>query len=141
MNPKIKNILIFTAIIAILILVYVYFIKAPAPEAPLISTSPLPVLGTTTTGNNNFSISQDFLTLLLNVKNIKLDDAILSDKAFASLHDSSITLTPDGNEGRPNPFAPFGIDIVVPGEITLSPSQAIPPAIPAATSPAGTIAP
>ena len=51
--------------------------------------------------------------VLLNVKNIKLDDSIFSDIAFSNLRDSSITLIPDGTEGRPNPFAPIGSDASV----------------------------
>ena len=57
--------------------------------------------------------NQDFLSLLLNVKSIKLDSTIFDDPAFLSLYDSSITLTPDGTEGRVNPFAPLGADVVV----------------------------
>ena len=66
---------------------------------------------TTTAGTS--PVGQDFLSLLLNVKNIKLDDSIFSDPAFINLHDSSITLTPDAVVGRPNPFAQFGNDAVV----------------------------
>ncbi len=60
--------------------------------------------------STNPLVAKDFLVLLSNVKNIKLDDTIFSDPAFNSLHDSSITLIPDGTEGRPNPFAQFGND-------------------------------
>ena len=66
---------------------------------------------TDVTGDN--SIAQSFVTLLLSVKNLKLDDKIFSNPAFISLHDSSVTLTPDITVGRPDPFAPFGSDSVV----------------------------
>lgn len=117
--PKIKNIIIFVIIAAIFVSVYVYFIKGSPDDAPtLVSSSENTVLpvspsaGTSATGSNPL-ITQDFLNLLLNVKTIKLNDAIFSDDAFIGLRDSSIILTPDGNEGRVNPFAPLGRDTVV----------------------------
>lgn len=108
---KIKNIIIFIIIVVILIFIYIYFFKSKDPEASLTSTSGNAVLPTTNTSDKNLSIGKDFLTVLLNVKNIKLDDSIFSDLAFSTLHDSSILLVPDGTEGRPNPFAPIGSDI------------------------------
>ena len=64
----------------------------------------------TTMPSNTSIISQNFVSVLLNIKNIKLDDAIFSDPAFNNLHDQNISLKPDGTEGRPNPFAQFGND-------------------------------
>lgn len=122
MIPKTKNIIIFLALAAIFVLVYIFFIKSPPEETGLISSPPDGVLPSTTAeaGAPNSSITADFLSLLLSVKNIKLDDAIFSDNAFNSLIDSSITLIPDGNEGRPNPFAPLGVDNIPPSPNTLN---------------------
>ena len=113
--PKIKNIIIFLAIGTVFVLIYIFFIKpAPNDAATLISSSGTPEVSNTAAGNTNKTIVQDFLSLLLNTKSIKLDDAIFSDIAFTSLDDShSITLTPDGTEGRINPFAQFGNDVVI----------------------------
>lgn len=116
--PKIKNIIIFTVIGTIFILIYIFFIKKAPDTSTLISSSPsLGVPNTSVPGmvvsDNNSPVAKEFLALLLSVKSIKLDDAIFSSVAFNSLYDSSITLTPDGNEGRPNPFAPFGADNIV----------------------------
>jgi hypothetical protein len=140
--PKIKNIIIFISIAAVFILIYVFFIQKPeTPESNLITSSStsLPDIDSSNvenvvTGTQN-TVAQEFLTLLLSVKNIKLDDAIFSDVAWSSLRDSSIMLVPDGNEGRPNPFAPIGFDVVTtpPAPLTISesPSQPIsPPAEP-----------
>lgn len=118
MTPKIKNIIIFVAIGAVLVLIYIFFINPAPDQGNLVSSNTvLPNVNTsgvdTSFPNGATSVTQDFLTLLLNVKNIKLDDTIFSDPAFNSLHDSSITLTLDGTEGRPNPFAQFGNDVVV----------------------------
>lgn len=109
---KIKNIAIFLGIGTVLVLVYVFFIKKSPDTANLVSNYPtIPVNTVSTDGTP--SVANDFITLLLSVKNIKLNDTIFSDKAFISLHDSSIMLVPDGNEGRPNPFAPLGSENTV----------------------------
>ncbi len=120
MTPKIKNILIFTTIAVVFILIYIFFIKPSPAEPNLVSTSnnttlpnidgSLPVSVDTSNAN---AATEDFLALLLSVKRIKLDDTIFSDPSFISLHDSSIVLVQDGTQGRPNPFAQFGNDAVV----------------------------
>ena len=63
-------------------------------------------------GSETTAISNRFISLLLSVKSIKLDDSILSDQAFNSLKDSTIEIVGDGTEGRPNPFAPIGTDVL-----------------------------
>jgi hypothetical protein len=118
MTPKIKNIIIFITIAVVFVLVYIFFIK-PSPEQPsLVSTTNtnLPNIDGTTPGTNtpdSVFVTEDFLALLLGVQQIKIDDIIFSDPAFIGLRDSSITLTLDNTEGRPNPFAPLGRDTVV----------------------------
>lgn len=110
---KPKNIIIFIAAGAILVLVYVFFIKKSPETSGLVSTSTNPVTPLTTSNDTSSTDAlgtKDFLAILLNVKNIKLDDRIFSDIAFTSLRDSSIVLTADGTEGRANPFAPIGAD-------------------------------
>ncbi len=112
--PKIKNIIIFIIIALGFFLIYLFFIKSSPPEASLVSSGTSATLpnidgsANLSTSKTNPLMTKDFLTLFSNVKNVKLDDAIFSDPAFNSLHDSSIILIPDGNEGRPNPFAQFG---------------------------------
>jgi len=108
MSSTVKNVIAFLAIGTILVLLYVFFIRSPSNEATLIAVNKEG--GATALSGATSSVSADFLSLLLNVKNIKLNDTILADMAFTSLRDSSITLTPSGNEGRVNPFAPIGSD-------------------------------
>ncbi len=111
MSSKIKNILIFLGIgLALIVVYFLVFKKVPATPA-LISTSLNPV--TTNTVSPASTVGQDFLTVLLDVKNIQIDDSIFKDQAFLSLNDSSILLVPDGTEGRANPFAPLGSDTSV----------------------------
>lgn len=136
---KIRNIIIFIAIAAIFVLIYIFFIKSSSDQGSLVSqtsNTTLPNIDGSVTNanisNETSLVVQDFLILLLNVKNIKLNDAIFSDPSFNSLRDSSITLIPDGNEGRPNPFAKFGSDaaVVVPpvlDEIDQTPTDPNPP--------------
>lgn len=131
--PTIRNIIIFIVIIIALVLIYFFFIKPdPAPQAGLVSSTGSPVLNTGATSGTSAVDTGDFLTLLLNVKNIKLNASILSDLTFNSLHDSSIVLTPDFTEGRPNPFAQFGNDVVV-VTIPSTPPATIPSTTPPST--------
>ena len=139
--PKIKNIIIFTAIAATFVLIYIFFIR-PSPEEENLVVSPsttiLPDIGGSSTSSQVVAplVAKDFLALLLNVKNIKLDDAILSDPAFLTLRDSSIVLIPDGNEGRPNPFAKFGNDAVT---MPTTPTSPVSPTTVPPTTPPNTI--
>ena len=116
MASKIKNIIIFSGIAIALVLVYIYFIKGdPDESGSFLSAEPntaLPSRGASA-DSSSFAVTQEFLSLLLNVRSIKIDDSIFSDNAFLSLRDSTILLIPDGNEGRPNPFAPIGSDVLV----------------------------
>ncbi|MDE2399601.1 MAG: hypothetical protein KGL67_01140 [Patescibacteria group bacterium] len=125
---KPKNIIIFAVVGIALVLIYVFFINKAPEQTGLVSTSSNPVTSSTPTSdasNPNSLGSKDFLAVLLNVKTIKLDNSIFSNVAFSSLHDSSIVLTPDGTEGRINPFAPIGSDAVVtPINTTTTPNQA-----------------
>lgn len=106
--PKIKNIIIFIAVALALFLIYFFFIKSSPDQANLVSSSGAPAPNANAPKGNP-AVAGDFLTLLLSVSNIKLNDSIFSEPAFNSLHDSSIILVPDDTQGRPNPFAQFGL--------------------------------
>ena len=69
---------------------------------------------------NADQIGQEFLTQLLNIRSIKLRDDIFTSPAFISLTDFTIELIQLGNEGRENPFAPFGVT----GEPLVDPYEA-----------------
>lgn len=109
--PKIRNIIIFISIAVVLSLGYLFFFKKD--EAPdLVSSSGQTTLTVVDADKNiaNSQIVANTLPVLLSIQSIKLDDSIFSDPAFVRLVDTSIILVPDGNEGRPNPFAPIGFD-------------------------------
>ena len=46
------------------------------------------------------------LTLLNQVKDLRIDKTLFTDQAYLSLHDFSVTI-PQQNVGRANPFAPI----------------------------------
>lgn len=50
------------------------------------------------------------LALLNDLKNIRLDESFFADTIFVSLIDWSVSLEPEP-KGRPNPFAPIGVDV------------------------------
>lgn len=125
MTPKLKNIIVFIIIAVIIILLYFFFLNKKTDDRSLISSEvpSLPVTVNTNmntnianinfNGQNNDELSQNFLSILLGVKSITLDDSIFkSDSPFFTLVDSSIFLTQDGTEGRTNPFAPIGVDVI-----------------------------
>ncbi|MES2315608.1 MAG: hypothetical protein V4486_02630 [Patescibacteria group bacterium] len=118
--PNLKNIIIFIAIGAALVLGYVFFIRKPPEDSNLLTTttSATPIDASIPGASPDLTVGQDFLNLLLNVKNIKLDESLFADPAFATLRDSSIVLVQEGNEGRANPFAPIGSDPTAPATPT-----------------------
>ena len=111
MKANIKNIIIGVVAVAVLAGGYFMFIKKAPAEAPLTSSSGI-ATSEASTATVSPEIGKDFVTFLLSVKSIKLDDSIFSDPAFLSLKDSSILilLIDSGVMGRPNPFAPIGTD-------------------------------
>lgn len=102
---------------------FVFFNKKTPTNKPALTTSTgaQAKIPTTTAKDATKPVGQEFLSILLNVKNIKLNDAIFSENAFTALKDSSITLVSEGNEGRANPFAPIGSDALV------TPPPVVPP--------------
>ncbi len=161
MNSKTKTILIIVCVAILGILAYIFIVK-PSDENTdsLTSSSQLPIVGGVDSLDNSSKkqetsvISKDFLSVLLSVKGLKINDSIFSDPAFNALKDSSIILTPTQNEGRTNPFAPIGADSYVsnpvsvpslPSNQTTTPSTTAPttvtPTTPAPTTPTPTTNP
>lgn len=91
-----KGAIIAIAVLAVAFFAYSYFFAKPAE--PLLSAEA--VAGTT-------SVDQDLISLLLELRSIKLEDRIFSDSAFMSLQDFSQNLVEEPI-GRVNPFAPLG---------------------------------
>ncbi|MEN9405257.1 MAG: hypothetical protein RLY47_216 [Candidatus Parcubacteria bacterium] len=96
MNPLLKKILIAVGILLVVFVAYRMFF-ASEPEEPLSSetVSGLPVE------------DGDLLSLLLQLKSLKLSDELLADPTFVTLQDFTVELAPEP-VGRRNPFAVIG---------------------------------
>lgn len=119
MSKTVKLILIIVVIVA-LVVVGSTFISGPVDQ----NTSGLQSLNTgrtaapltqsattNSTSVDTQQINREFVSMLLNLQSISLDDDIFSEPAFQALRDNTIRLNQPGNEGRSNPFAPIGIDV------------------------------
>lgn len=110
-----RNIIIIVAAVVVLGIVYVFFFKknnaAPQDDSGLSTTSDSPdgsVSGTSAAADSVQITSQQFLTELLNIDSIKIDNSIVTNPAFVVLQDLSQPIQPDTDPGRINPFAPLG---------------------------------
>lgn len=114
-SKVIRNLLIFVGIFVVVIVAYKVFFAGPAaPDGALQSTSPAFDAAAAGLPPEDALVGQEFLSMLLNIKNLELDYAIFSDPSFGTLVDFSRPLVQDSNPGRTNPFAPFGVDAVAP---------------------------
>ncbi len=95
-------------IIIILVLIVVFFIysyfKGGSDNGGAVVTS------TNASGSNDAPIGQEFVNQLLTLQSVNLDNRIFYDPRFQSLLDFSQPI-PDQPQGRPNPFAPIGVDV------------------------------
>ena len=130
MSSTIKNILIFILILAAVGGGYYYFAgnSADTPALTAVSTSG------SVASDGDTGVEDAFLSTLLNIRNLQLDDSIFSSSAFRSLQDFTTELVDPGNEGRVNPFAPIGSDAVpsssasvVPANTSAAPSATVKP--------------
>lgn len=113
MSKKLKIFIVVIIVLAIAIFVF-YSLGSKKAPAPTATTSPL----SSTTGviplpNANKSkstqSSDEFSTLLSNIKRITIDTSLFDNPAYKMLRDFPVSL---GSEivGRTNPFAPIGSD-------------------------------
>lgn len=99
-----KTILIFVLIFAAAVVGYIFLRK---PATPALQTIPT----TTSLGAGESPqsvIGQEFLSVLLSLKDLRLDASVFKSNEFSSLRDFSTPISREpGQEGRPNPFASF----------------------------------
>lgn len=110
MSEKVKNILIVVVVIGILSAAYFFFFKKNNDTALISDGSSVDAGALANSGLSNQD--KDLLSLISNMKNIKIDSSLLSSSNFTNLKENSIVLVPDGKEGRVNPFAPIGVEPV-----------------------------
>jgi hypothetical protein len=65
------------------------------------------------TATASTEVSNQFLRLLLSINSISISNELFAKPSYLALVDFSTRLESDGNEGRPNPFAPIGVDQTV----------------------------
>ena len=92
-------------IFAAAILAYNFFFKKEGPPAALVTTTGLPV-GAVPTGER---FGQEFLSTLLSLRNLQLDNSLFDNKEFKTLQDFTFPIPETGPRGRPNPFAPLTV--------------------------------
>ncbi len=68
--------------------------------------------------------SQDILILVERMEKVSFDNSMFSSLLFTSLIDYSFPTTPE-LIGRPNPFAPIGIDQVISPQVTVNNSSKV----------------
>lgn len=68
--------------------------------------------------------SQDILILVEKMEKVSFDNSMFSSVLFTSLIDYSFPTTPE-LKGRPNPFAPIGVDQVVTTQVTVTNSSKV----------------
>jgi len=95
---KYKNILIAIALSCILYLGYVYLAPA-AEDAALVPSGGA--------AGADLAVDRELLTLLSDIRQIKLDASLFTNPVFQSLEDYGQTI-PNEAVGRANPFAPIG---------------------------------
>ena len=99
MNQKTKQIIIITVIIIIAFIGYKMFFPGGDTGATL----------TGSPSTAQFADGQTILVLLDNLNKVALDESIFSNNIFTSLVDFERPIQ-DQVIGRPNPFAPIGLD-------------------------------
>ena len=106
-----RNMIIIIAVVVVALIAYIVFFKKDDSA----QTGGLTTLAgdTTTPGAATSDVqvtSQQFLTELLNIDSINIDNSIVTNPAFVVLKDRSLPIDPDNDPGRINPFAPIGAE-------------------------------
>ncbi|MEQ1561554.1 MAG: hypothetical protein ABL899_02435 [Nitrospira sp.] len=58
---------------------------------------------------NSQTVGQDILVLVDKLNQTRMDQSIFTSPVFSSLKDNAVPILPEA-KGRPNPFAPVGVD-------------------------------
>lgn len=113
MKPTTKNIIIGVVIIALMLGIYYYFINNSSKVGSLISSTGV---GSATALTDKINEDTAFLSTLIGLSGIKIDTSIFSNQTFSSLVDNHVKINSadEGAPGRPNPFAPIDMPVVLP---------------------------
>lgn len=136
MSKKLKSILIFAIILAVVFFAF-NFLSKKKPKTLPNQNNPLAIdngsILPSAINNNSTTSSDEFSVLLSSIKRINIDTSLFNNKAYQLLRDFPVSL---GSEvvGRTNPFAPVGADsdgspislviqTVQPGKVTASSAE------------------
>jgi len=98
--------------IKILIIAFIVIVVAVILMSILKGSESQPLIASENISASNGVQDREILGLLLNLKSIKLDIVLFSDRLFQSLEDFGVDL-PDEPRQRNNPFAPIGSDEII----------------------------
>lgn len=114
MRTKILKISLIVAIVIFAGVGFNYFFgskKVDTTKSPLSSASATPKSTSTMPSDNATSktVNKDtqFLSTLLGLSKINIDNTIFANKSFSLLEDNNVEITSDVSVGRDNPFAPI----------------------------------
>lgn len=96
---KHKKILGIIGVAVVAFALYNFFLKPDGTEEGVVSNAP----------SQQPQAGREILSLLIDLKEIQLNGELFQSNAFQSFEDFSIPIAPEP-KGRPNPFAPVGID-------------------------------
>lgn len=107
-SPSKGTFIALIAIVGISLLIYFYYKGTPNDS----STSSIETTGTAESYDAKIA-SERVISLLNEIKSLKIDPSIFNSAVYKSLVDYSITV-PEQFVGRVNPFEPIGGNIIVP---------------------------
>ncbi len=106
-----KNIIIGIVAVVVLFAAYSFFVKKdPSETAALVSVA---------SSENENTVGREFLTVLLQIKSLKLDESIFAQDSFKSLQDFSSVIVAQP-VGRKNPFSPLERSALPPSNNNIS---------------------
>lgn len=105
-----NKLLIVCSVLLLLVGVYSYFSYGVHSEAADTTSSLVSSTGGSTPTNSStdqqIALDTAFLSSLVSLNHIKIDDSLFANQSFKLLHDNTVTLE-QGTLGRVNPFAPI----------------------------------
>lgn len=96
---KHKKTLGIIGVIIVAFVLYNFFLKPDGTQEGVVSNTP----------SEQPQAGREILSLLIDLKEIQLNGELLRSQTFQSFEDFSVPIAPEP-KGRPNPFAPVGVD-------------------------------
>jgi hypothetical protein len=107
MFKKYKNIILIIVIAVVIFFVYTKFFSSSDQQS-----NDLLLVAGSGRAVEEVATGREFLSILLELRSLRLDESIFEDELFLVLKDFSQEVSPQP-AGRPNPFLNIGVDLVV----------------------------